>query len=52
MNIDGETLLVVPFVGSGSELVVAKQKNVNYIGFEINKEYCDLALNRLKIKNY
>ena len=48
MNIDGETLLVVPFVGSGSELVVAKQKNVNYIGFEINKEYCDLALNRLK----
>jgi site-specific DNA-methyltransferase (adenine-specific) len=41
------TLLVVPFVGSGSECVSAKKNNVNFIGFEINSEYIVTANNRL-----
>jgi len=37
-----------PFVGCGSTAVVAKQLNKKYIGFDISKEYCDLAKERLK----
>tara|TARA_B100000900_G_scaffold232699_1_gene197592 strand:- start:1048 stop:1824 length:777 start_codon:yes stop_codon:yes gene_type:complete len=43
-----ETLLVVPFVGSGSECVAAKMENINFIGFEINEEYVALAKSRLQ----
>ena len=41
------TLLVVPFAGSGSECVAAKKENINFIGFEINREYVDLCHKRL-----
>jgi len=37
-----------PFIGSGSTAVACKQLKRNYIGFEINPEYCELAINRLK----
>jgi site-specific DNA-methyltransferase (adenine-specific) len=47
MNKGGETLLVVPFAGSGSECVAAKRLGVNYIGFEINNEYVALCNERL-----
>ena len=47
MRKDGGTLLVVPFVGSGSECVSAKKNNVNYIGFEVNKTYVELTNARL-----
>ena len=47
MNIDGDTLVVVPFVGSGSECVAAKKKGVSFIGFEVNSEYVELANSRL-----
>ena len=36
-------LVVVPFVGSGSELKVARELNMNCVGFEINKNYVRLA---------
>ena len=42
-------LLVVPFAGSGSECLSAKNLNVNFIGFEINSEYVELCYNRLNI---
>ncbi len=42
-----DTLLVVPFAGSGSECVAAKKENVNFIGFEINEEYLKLSNQRL-----
>jgi len=42
-----DTLLVVPFAGSGSECVAAKKENINFIGFEINKEYVELSNKRL-----
>jgi len=47
LNKDGKTTLVVPFVGSGSECVSAKKNRVDYIGFEINKDYVLLANTRL-----
>jgi site-specific DNA-methyltransferase (adenine-specific) len=38
----------VPFVGSGSECVAAKELNVPFIGTEINEDYVKLANERLK----
>ena len=46
-NKEGETLLLVPFAGSGSECVAAKTLGVDYIGFEINAEYITVANARL-----
>ena len=37
-----------PFIGSGTTAIAAKQLGRNYIGFEINKEYVDIANERLK----
>jgi site-specific DNA-methyltransferase (adenine-specific) len=45
---NSQTLLVVPFAGSGSECVSAKKNNVNFIGFEINNDYIKIANERLK----
>jgi site-specific DNA-methyltransferase (adenine-specific) len=36
-----------PFMGSGSTAVSAKKLNRRFIGFEISKDYCDLAKRRL-----
>ena len=47
LNKSLSTLLVVPFVGSGSECVSAKKNNVNFIGFEINNDYIHIATERL-----
>ena len=46
-NKDAETFLVVPFAGSGSECVSAKKNGVNFIGFELNTTYIEIANNRL-----
>tara|TARA_B100000795_G_scaffold250535_1_gene218802 strand:- start:48 stop:848 length:801 start_codon:yes stop_codon:yes gene_type:complete len=42
-----ETLLVVPFAGSGSECLAAKNLGVKFIGYEINPEYVALCESRL-----
>tara|TARA_B110000211_G_C14031333_1_gene532275 strand:+ start:573 stop:1493 length:921 start_codon:yes stop_codon:yes gene_type:complete len=47
MNKNGDTMVVVPFAGSGSECVAAKKLDVNFIGFEINNTYVDLCNERL-----
>lgn len=44
---DGDTMLVVPFAGSGSECVAAKSENINFIGFEINSDYVAICNERL-----
>ena len=36
-----------PFIGSGTTAVACKNLNRNYIGFELNKNYCDIAKMRL-----
>ena len=46
-NKEGETLVVVPFAGSGSECVAAKNELIKFIGFEINAEYIDICNIRL-----
>jgi site-specific DNA-methyltransferase (adenine-specific) len=47
-NKDGDTLVVVPFAGSGSECVAAKKELINYIGFEINYNYIEICNTRLQ----
>ena len=46
-NKEGETLVVVPFAGSGSECVAAKKELIKFIGFEINAQYVDICNIRL-----
>ena len=36
------------FLGSGTTCVAAKELGRQYIGFEIDKEFCDISKNRLK----
>jgi site-specific DNA-methyltransferase (adenine-specific) len=43
-----EGYVLVPFVGSGSEIVSAKKLNLDFIGFELNPDYVKLANERLK----
>ena len=42
-----EGYVFVPFAGSGSECVAAKELGLKYVGVEINSEYCDLIKNRM-----
>ena len=42
------SVVVDIFNGSGTTTKVAKQLNRSYIGFDITKEYCDLAEERIK----
>lgn len=37
-----------PFMGSGTTAIAALTLNRNYIGFEISKEYCDIANERIE----
>lgn len=39
----GGGLVVVPFLGTGSECYVARQLGLDYIGFEINPDYIRIA---------
>ena len=40
-------IILDPFMGSGTTAKMSLLNNRNYIGFEISKEYCDMAENRL-----
>lgn len=40
-------IMLTPFAGAGSECVAAKMTGRHYIGFEIEKEYCDISEERL-----
>jgi site-specific DNA-methyltransferase (adenine-specific) len=40
-------LILDPFMGSGTTGVVARKLNRNFIGFELNPKYIDIADKRL-----
>lgn len=40
-------LVLDPFVGSGTTALVSKRLNRNWIGFDVNEEYCKIAKERL-----
>ena len=42
-----QDIVMDPFCGSGTTLLVAKRTNRNYIGCDINPEYCRTAEYRL-----
>ena len=42
-----EEIIFDPCAGSGTHLLVSKNNNRNYFGFELNQGYYDLALSRL-----
>ncbi len=41
-------VILIPFVGSGSECVVAKELGLSYLGFELNPDYIKIAEKWLK----
>lgn len=43
-------IVLDPFMGSGTTAVAAVKLNRNFIGFEISKEYCEIAEKRLEIE--
>ena len=45
-----KTLVVIPFVGSGSECVASKNLGLNFVGYEINPDYIEIANGRLADK--
>ncbi|PIT84886.1 site-specific DNA-methyltransferase [Candidatus Micrarchaeota archaeon CG10_big_fil_rev_8_21_14_0_10_45_29] len=49
------TIVLDPFMGSGTTCVVAKELGCKYLGFEIDKEYANLSRSKLsqkEISNY
>ena len=47
-----EDIVLDPFCGSGTTCVAAYQLNRNYIGYDINKDYCKIAEKRLNESRY
>ena len=45
---NGDNIVLVPFVGSGCKCVSAIENGCSFVGFELNKDYCKLAEERIK----
>lgn len=48
VNSTENSILIVPFAGSGSECVASRKLGVNFIGYEINNDYVDICNERLE----
>lgn len=40
-------ICLIPFAGSGTEAVACMEKDINFIGFEIEQKYLDIAVKRI-----
>ena len=47
---DSNTTVLDPFLGSGTTLKVCSYLNIKSIGIEMDKDYCEIAKNRIKQK--
>ncbi len=45
-------IILDPFMGSGTTAISAIKNNRQYIGIELSPDYCQMAENRIKGKNY
>ena len=45
---DENSIILDPFLGSGTTAVACERLNRRWIGIEISKEYCDIAVERIK----
>ena len=43
-----DDLILDPFIGSGTTAIAAKNLNRNFVGYEIEQEYINIAINRLE----
>lgn len=41
-------LILDPFLGSGTTAIACEELNRRWVGIEIDKEYCDIAIDRIK----
>jgi len=41
-------LILDPFIGSGTTAVACKMLDRDFIGFELNHDYCEIARKRIK----
>ena len=42
-----ENIVLDPFMGSGTTAIACLRRNVNYIGYELSKEYFNYSINRI-----
>jgi len=47
LHTNSESIILDPFIGSGTTGVACKNLNRSFVGIEINKEYCKLARERI-----
>lgn len=47
---DSKSIILDPFMGSGTTAISCIKNNKNYIGFEINKEWFDKSIKRIDIE--
>jgi DNA modification methylase len=48
---DQDSLVVDPFMGSGSTILAAAKLGRRAVGIEIEEKYCEMAVSRLKGEN-
>lgn len=45
-------LVVIPFIGSGSEAAVSRGLGMDFIGFDINEDFCNMANSLIELQYY